>query len=229
MRRFVTYFYCHSAVNFLLLISYNSLFLAPKNCYAVEKLTQRDIQIAGRVIKIAENIKKFTTSLDSKNLIKAMYELKENLEDYWQKSISINECLDNVFEEIKKKGQHLSKVQEKEIRLIFERKTKRIDHKKNYIEMCVFNNIEYNKQDEFLAFIAKHPIDEKQNIKVELPFRLVVGVITALCGTFLIFVGIPGTISISTFILCSGISLCVEALILAEEDKQRRNDKKKQE
>lgn len=55
---------------------------------------------------------------------------------------------------------------------------------------CMENGIEYDAELANLDFIAKHGHDNEQ-VEIDIPIRLTIGVTIALCGVFLLFIPIP--------------------------------------
>ncbi len=206
----------------LVLCAFTIAIFPPANLQAIEF---NDVATTYRIVKLAEKGKKYLDKMDGKNLIEVMWELKKEIEAYSNQKFDIDNCLTEVFKEVRKTGHKVSSKHEKELRKMFKKKKVRFDHRAEYRAMCFETGIKFDTEVEFQLFQAKHGHDkEDEKIEIKVPFKMVVGVTGALCGLFLYVVPVPGTGYLAAFLLTTGVNCCMDAVIEAveEQDKNKK-------
>ena len=142
----------------LVLCAFTIAIFPPANLQAIEF---NDVATTYRIVKLAEKGKKYLDKMDGKNLIEVMWELKKEIEAYSNQKFDIDNCLTEVFKEVRKTGHKVSSKHEKELRKMFKKKKVRFDHRAEYRAMCFETGIKFDTEVEFQLFQAKHGHDKE--------------------------------------------------------------------
>jgi len=88
-----------------------------------------DIALAVKLGKLIESSKKHFDKKDHKALIKDMLNLKEQAEYLTGNKIDLENCIDQIFDEAKKKTKKIDSKLQKQVKKIIKDKGKHYDHK----------------------------------------------------------------------------------------------------
>lgn len=154
---------------------------------ALEGINLNDIAFAIRIEKLIGKVNKYAEKLDSYKLIDILLDIKHEVEGYTGKKIDLKKELDRVEKEVNKMGGKFKKGEIKSIHNMIKNKEKKYNHKALYIADCMEFYLEYSAEDEQILFHAKHGYENEEE-EMEIPLRITVGVIKALCGEFFIVI-----------------------------------------
>lgn len=202
------------------------------NCQV--QIDLNDIALGVRLGKLIESAKKHFDKKDHKALIKDMLELKEQAEYLTGNRIDLEQCIDDIFYEAKKKTKKVDSKLQKAVKKIIKDKGKHYDHKAEFMIECYKNGIEYDALTEKELFQQKQALvniimgkhSDKEDIKIEVPFKVIIGVTGALAGMFIAIVPapVPGKDKVATFLITTGVKFVVDGVVEAVEH-QKEQDK----
>lgn len=204
-----------------------SLANVPNPCYSQINIGATDVAFAYRIEQLLEKVKKAADKNDSNKLLDLMLDVKREVEAYSGTSIDLDKQMDTVEAEIKKKGAKIPKKEFKELRKIFKKKEKQVNHRAFYLETYLVNpEMTYNLEDEQLLFAARHGHDDKDEVEIVIPVQLTVGVTVALVGLFVMVVPIipPPIKAWGKDMVIYGAGIAAEACYNAyDENKKNKN------
>lgn len=195
-----------------------------------------DIALGVRLGKLIESAKKHFDKKDHKALIKDMLELKEQAEHLTGNRIDLEECIDDIFYEAKKKTKKVDSKLESKLhkaaKKIIKDKGKHYDHKAQFMIECYENGIEYDALTEKELFQQKQALvniimgkhSDKEDIKIEVPFKVIIGVTGALAGMFIAVVPapVPGKDRVATFLITTGVKFVIDGVVEAVEHQKEQ-------
>jgi hypothetical protein len=191
-----------------------------------------------RMEKLVEKMWKLEKSADKDKMYEVALDIKREVEAASGRPIDLNQCLNQVENEVKKKGYKPPKKEFDSIRKAINKKDKKNTVRAHYLARTMdlegyqFNDIDEHMFAQEILLRSKHghedkdkEKDEKQEIQV--PAHLVFGVTLTLCGVFLMFLPIPGCKVWGDNMFRAGIVVCGNAICnKTEEDKKNERDKK---
>jgi hypothetical protein len=189
-----------------------------------------DVAFIARIEKLYEKVKRYKDKLESEKLIETMFDIKMEVEGYTGKKIDLENHLNQIEKEAKKKGAKFKSGEIKQIAKMLKKKGKKRNHKALYLYECNIYNIPFDQLEcDYLYQASKHDKkDEKEDKEeIEVPLRLSVGVTASLCGYFLGFVPHPYCQAASKFLIGIGLEMCVEAAVSRTEEEQNEKGQKK--
>ena len=187
-----------------------------------------DIAFIARIEKLFEKVKRYKDKLDSGKLIEAMLDIKMEVEGYTGKKIDLEDHLNQIEKEAKRRGAQFKSGEMKQIKKMLKKKEKKQNHKALYLYECNMYDISFDQFEcDYLYQASKHVKNEDKE-DIDVPLRLTIGVTASLCGYFLKFIPHPYCQTASVFLIGLGVEMCVEATVVrAEEREQNEKDQKK--
>ncbi|KIC74843.1 hypothetical protein DB44_AA00020 [Candidatus Protochlamydia amoebophila] len=192
----------------------------PSPAYSFD-VNLNDINFIIRIEKLIEKMNRYKDRLDSDGLIGVLLDIKHEVEGYTGKKFDIEKELKGIEKEINKQGGKFKKGELKAIGEKFKKKEKKHHHKAQFIADCINYGIEYDVELEHLTFMARHGQD-KQDIELDIPIRLTVGVTIALCGVFLFFVPIPLCQAWAPRVITAGVGIAADGCMNRMEEVKKK-------
>lgn len=169
-------------------------------------------------------------------MIEHLVDIKTEIETSCNVKIDVDNFMDQVSGELKKKGQKAPKKQFESIKKkIKSRDKKNKDHARYIEDVMYIEGYEMNSLDEqimsdnyFYENEAKHDKDGDKDDKeeIDIPPLLVYGVTISLCGLFLMCIPIPACRDWGSKMIVAGITACANS-ICAEKGKEKDKDEDK--
>ena len=180
--------------------------------------------------KVFEKIKKSIDKGETNKIVKYMFDLKHEVEQYTGKKIDINKQIDQVQREAKAKGQKIDDIYIQQIKKDFHRENKRHKHRAVWFVQCAEVNIPYSTLEADMHFEMNYVMAKSvkgSDKDIDVPIPIMVGVTVGLCGLFLVFVPLPGCQPAGIWLMNSGVSILAGDAILRWDtyDRNSRGNK----
>lgn len=210
-----------------------SNYVVENNLYMGEDIAvDKNVLFYKRIADLVKNVKKCSKSLNSKKLTETLFKIKDEVEDFTGQRIHLENCYNQVINELKNSGVELTK---KEIKTIWKKLSGK--HKKHLAisqDLAYYfdNGIELDElyQDIELGFndyIIKSQKDKHDKEgQQEIPIRVEIGVSIALCGLFLMCIPYPVCVTTGRALMGIGAALASEGVFTRMKDDQKERNKK---
>lgn len=223
MEYFRKHHYFHAFFIYLLLVAIPSVTICAP-CPAAQ-VNPQFVALAFKVEAIVRKIKKLKKSPDSKKALDIMLELKNDIQFATGKYIDMDVYLNAVFDEMKYNNVGLTKKDIATVRKAIEKKVNRKSHREEWMAKCIEENTPFLELEEDYEYASKHKGQEEANLD-DMPVRVTVGVIIALCGLFIMFIPDLGCKLYGGEIMTFGIALATEGVcdrVQEDKDKEKKS------
>lgn len=192
-------------------VAFTTAVMQPPQLHAAGvNLDLNAINFGIKVEKLYEKIKKAIDKGETNKIVKYMFEIKGEVEQYTGKKIDMSKQLNQVQVEAKAKGQKIDDAYIKQIKKWFGKEDKKHKHRAVWFAQCAELDIPYTMVEadhhfEMNYMMAKSAKGHDKDIDV--PITVTVGVTLSLAGLFLMFVPIPVCQTVGWYVMDTGIGI----------------------
>lgn len=213
------------------LIAFSMNVLTPPSLNAFELGTAiNEASLMIRLEKLVERLMKLESKGSIDQMIDLMLDAKSEIENFLGVSFNIEGKLQEVNQEMRKKGYQIPRKQFENLTNKVKLKDKKNKTRTMKMARCLSDpdfSYELNNEGMLLRSKHKHKHDESQEEKEEfiVPVRVAFGVTVALCGLFLVCLPMPPAKAWGQRLIETGILIAVEGGISNQENKEEKNKK----